>query len=79
MATNQKNSADTQLSKMKKDILPDDNYVFKRTSCEDQFKFNIKLSTKLRDAENTVKIRDAETATVRISEGLDVGSDCTSS
>ena len=33
----QKNIADSQLSKIKEDMLTNDNYVFKRKSCEDQF------------------------------------------
>ena len=72
MTANQKAIADSQISKMKEDILSNDSYVFKRKSCEDQFKFNNKLSTKLREADNCVKKRDAEAACRNISEGLDL-------
>ena len=72
MTSTQKSIADSQLSKMKEDILSNDNYVFKRKSCEDQFKFNVKLSSKLRDAEDAVKSGDAGLATGKISEGLDL-------
>ena len=73
MPSPQKSIANSQLSKMKEDMLSNDNYVFKRKSCEDQFKFNVKLSSKLRDAENAVKSGDAGLATGKISEsfGLD--------
>ena len=72
MTSTQKSIADSQLSKMKEDMLSNDNYVFKRKSCEDQFKFNVKLSSKLRDAEDAVKSGDAGLATGKISEGLDL-------
>ena len=68
----QKNIADSQLSKIKEDMLTNDNYVFKRKSCEDQFKFNIKLSTKLKDADSANKSGDAVAASETISEGLDL-------
>lgn len=72
MTTNQKAIADSQISKMKEDILSNDSYVFKRKSCEDQFKFNNKLSTKFREADNCVKKGDAEAACGNISEGLNL-------
>lgn len=72
MTTAQKNIADSQLSKIKEDILSNDSYVFKRKSCEDQFKFNVKVSSKLRDADVSVKNGDAGAACSSISEGLDL-------
>ena len=68
----QKNIADSQLSKKKEEMLTKDKYVFKRKSCEDQFKFNVKLSTKLKDADSAVKSGDAVAASETISEGLDL-------
>ena len=53
-------------------MLTNDNYVFIRKSCEDQFKFNIKLFTKLKDADSAVKSGDAVAASETISEGLDL-------
>ena len=72
MTTAQKNIADSHLSKIKEDILSNDSYVFKRKSCEDQFKFNVKVSSKLRDADVSVKNGDAGAACSSISEGLDL-------
>ena len=72
MTSAQKNIADSQLSKIKEDILSNDSYVFKRKSCEDQFKFNVKVSSKLRDADVSVKNGDAGAACSSISEGLDL-------
>ena len=53
-------------------MLTNDNYVFKCKSCEAQFKFNIKLSTKLKDADSAVKSGDAVAASETTSEGLDL-------
>ena len=72
MAAMQKNITDSKLSKIKEDMLTNDNYVIKRKSYEDQFKFNIKLSTKLKDADRAVKSGDAVAASENISEGLDL-------
>ena len=71
ITTAQKNIADSQLSKIKEDILSDDSYVFKRKNCEDQFKFNVKVSSKLRLADVSVKNGDAWAACSSISEGRD--------
>ena len=68
----QRNIADSQLNKMKEDMLTNDKYVFNRKSCEDQFKFNVKLSSKLKEADSAVKTGDAVAASGTISEGLDL-------
>ena len=60
------------MSKIKEDILSNDSYVFKRKSCEDQFKFNVLVSSKLRDADVSVKNGDAGDACSSISEDLDL-------
>lgn len=51
ISENQKNLADSQLSKIKSNILSNDGYSFKRKSCEDQYKFNVKVLDKIQDAE----------------------------
>ena len=48
---NQKELSESQLSKIQRNILSNENYQFKKKSCEDQFKFNSKVLGKLRDAE----------------------------
>ena len=75
MTTAQKSIADSQLSKIKEDILSNDSYVLKRKSCEDQFKFNVKVSSKLRDADVSVKNGDAGAACSSISEEPEKGED----
>ena len=68
----QKYIADSQLGKIKEDMLTNDNYVLKHKSCEDQLKFNTKLSTKLNDADSAVKSGDGVAASETISESLDL-------
>ena len=46
MTSTQKSIADSQLSKMKEDMLSNNNYDFKRKSCEDQFKFQCEVIIK---------------------------------
>ena len=48
---NQKELSESQLSKIQQNILSNENYQFKKKSCEDQFKFNSKVLGKLLDAE----------------------------
>ena len=48
---NQKELSEFQLNKIQQNILSNENYQFKKKSCEDQFKFNSKIMGKLRDAE----------------------------
>ena len=48
---NQRDLSENQLSKIQQNILSNENYQFKKKSCEDQFKFNAKVLGKLRDAE----------------------------
>ena len=48
---NQRELSEFQLSKIQQNILTNDNYQFKKKSCEDQFKFNSKVIGTLRDAE----------------------------
>ena len=51
ISENQKNLADSQLSKINNNILSNDGYSFKRKSCEDQYKFKAKVLDRIQDAE----------------------------
>lgn len=55
ISNSQREISDSRLAKIQSSILANDNYVFKRKSCEDQFKLNVKASTKLRDAESNIE------------------------
>ncbi|XP_060585380.1 uncharacterized protein LOC132741266 [Ruditapes philippinarum] len=66
----QKAISDTQISKIQQDILQNDNYVFKRKSCEDQLKFNVKVSNALKETASKVNEMDLSGASECISEGL---------
>ncbi len=54
-AERKRDISDTQLSKIQNTILAYDNHVFKKKSCVDQFKFNVKVTTKLREAESNIE------------------------
>jgi hypothetical protein len=45
----QKAISDNQISKIQLDILQNDNYVLKHKNCEDQVKFNAKVSNALKE------------------------------
>ena len=67
----QKELSESQLAKIQQNILANDSYTFKRKSCEDQYKFNSKVATKLRDAEaNMTNLKDVPDAVKNISEGI---------
>lgn len=51
ISDNQRELSDSQLSKIQQNILSNENYQFKKKSCEDQFKFNAKVLGKFRDAD----------------------------
>ena len=69
----QKDLSESQLAKIQQNILANDSYTFKRKSCEDQFKFNAKVATKLREAETSVtNLKDVPQAINSISEGINL-------
>ncbi|WAR27332.1 hypothetical protein MAR_013036, partial [Mya arenaria] len=72
ISQSQKDVADSQICKMQEDILCNDTYQFKRKSCENQFKFNLKETTQLREAESHVRKMDIEASGASIAKGMDL-------
>ena len=72
ISESQRQISDSQLNKIQENILCNDNYAFKRKSCEDQFKFNLKVVGKLKDAEARLaaEVKDIPKASKDISEGI---------
>ena len=61
-----------QMGKLQQDILCNDTFKFNRKSCEDQYKFNVKVSTKLKDASGNLDQGRLDQAKQHISEGIDL-------
>ena len=79
ISSTQKEISDSQLAKIQQKILLNDSYSFKRKGNEEQFKSNIRVPDKLREADSHLK--DALTthydesttaAKTKISEGIDI-------
>ncbi|CAG2186490.1 SLC13A2_3_5 [Mytilus edulis] len=59
------------MSRLQNELSGNDDYKFQRKSCEDQFKFNRKLSVTLKEADASLESRDpsASLAKQKIAEG----------
>lgn len=70
----QKERSDLQLNRLQNDILMVDTYKFQRKSCEDQFKFNKRVTLSLKEAEGYLEPKDegAVKAKQKISEGIEL-------
>ena len=69
----QKQISDSQLAKIEHNILSNDSYRFKRKSCEDQYKFNAKVATKLKDAKSNLDSgKNIPQATQDVAEGIEM-------
>lgn len=67
-------SSEAQINRIQNDILMADTYKFQKKSCEDQFKFNQKVTLTLKEAEATLEPRNAVALKTKqkISEGLEL-------
>ncbi|CAG2246830.1 unnamed protein product [Mytilus edulis] len=54
----QKERSELQMSRLQNELSGNDDYKFQRKSCEDQFKFNRKLSVTLKEADASLESRD---------------------
>ena len=71
ISTSQQDISANQLAKIQNTILANDNYTFKRKSCEDQYKFNSKVTTTLRDAQSNMEgARNMGQAVKDVAEGI---------
>ena len=71
----QQEISQTQMAKMEETLT--DNYTFQRKGNENQFKYGVKVLTKLKEAKSSLEVHDLTRATVqnaksRISEGIDI-------
>ncbi|VDI63463.1 Hypothetical predicted protein [Mytilus galloprovincialis] len=68
----QKERSELQMNRLQNELSGNDDYKFQRKSCEDQFKFNRKLSVLLKEADASLESRDpsASLAKQKISEGI---------
>ena len=71
----QQEISQTQMAKMEETLT--DNYTFQRKGNENQFKYGVKVLTKLKEAKSGLEVHDLTRATVqnaksRISEGIDI-------
>ncbi|CAC5394420.1 unnamed protein product [Mytilus coruscus] len=67
----QKERSELQMNRLQNELSVNDDYKFQRKSCEDQFKFNRKLSVTLKEADASLEYRDpsAGLAKQKIAEG----------
>ena len=70
----QKERSEAQINRIQNDILIADTYKFQKKSCEEQFKFNQKVTLTLKEAEATLEPKDARTLKTKqkISEGIEL-------
>jgi hypothetical protein len=70
----EKERSGSQINRIQNDILMADTYKFQKKSCENQFKFNQKVTLTLKEAEATLKPREAGALKTKqkISEGLEL-------
>ena len=54
ISDNQQKLSESQIAKIQSNFLRNDGYKFKKKSCEDQFKFCVKLMDSLQDAESAL-------------------------
>ncbi|CAG2243831.1 unnamed protein product [Mytilus edulis] len=68
----QKERSELQMNRLQNELSGNDDYKFQRKSCEDQFKFNRKLSVTLKEADASLESRDpsASLAKQKIAEGI---------
>ncbi|CAC5376534.1 unnamed protein product [Mytilus coruscus] len=68
----QKERSELQMNRLQNELSVNDDYKFQRKSCEDQFKFNRKLSVTLKEADASLESRDpsAGLAKQKIAEDL---------
>ena len=69
ISENQQKLSNSQMAKIQSNILTYDGYNFKRKSCEDQFKFNVKVMDKLQDAESALE-RNQDSASLAARENI---------
>ncbi|VDH99605.1 Hypothetical predicted protein [Mytilus galloprovincialis] len=69
-----KERSDAHFNRIHNDLSSTDSYKFQRKSCEDQFKFNQKVSVALKEAEAVIEPKDpsAARAKQKISEGIEL-------
>ena len=72
ISENQKQLPESQISKIQNNTLCTDGYSFKRNGCEDQFKLNVKLMEKIRDADFHLE-RSQDSTTLAAREKLSEG------
>ena len=79
ISSSQRDISDSQLSKIQQNILSNDSYTFKRKGNEEQFKANVRVIDKLREADShltdSLSQNTAEStvlAKARVSEGIDI-------
>ncbi|CAG2223608.1 unnamed protein product [Mytilus edulis] len=70
----QKERSELQMSRLQNELSGNDDYKFQRKSCEDQFKFNRKLSVTLKEADASLESRDpsASLAKQKIAEDMEL-------
>ena len=67
ISENQQKLSDNQMAKMQTNILMHEGYTFKRKSCEDQYKFNVKVLGKFQDADAALE-RSGDSASLAARE-----------
>ena len=67
ISENQQKLSDSQMAKMQTNILMHEGYTFKRKSCEDQYKFNVKVLGKFQDADAALE-RSGDSASLAARE-----------
>ncbi|XP_071165963.1 uncharacterized protein [Mytilus edulis] len=68
----QKERSELQMNRLQNELSGNDDYKFQRKSCEDQYKFNRKLSVTLMEADASLESRDPSASLVKqkIAEGI---------
>ena len=72
ISDNQQKLSESQIAKIQSNILTNDGYKFKKKSCEDQFKFGIKLMDSLQDAGSALS-RNNDPASLAAKEKISEG------
>jgi hypothetical protein len=70
----QKEHSESQMSRLQSELSSSNEYKFQRKSCEDQYKFNRKLTVALKEADLQLEPRDAGAALAKqnIFEGMEL-------
>ena len=69
---NQRELSETQMAKMQQEFLAAGTYKFQRKSCEDQFKFNSKVTGKFKEVDSELDRGSLAGAKEKISEGMEL-------